>query len=218
MTPDQIAQALKSRGKSQKDAASAIDLDYVKFNKVMRNVRRLTADEDRALRTWLESTPVLGEPGREFEHGPSSGAIIEFGGSEYARIPVFDIRFAAGAGAINYSEQPIDFYPFNVSFLRTLTSAPVHLIAGFQAFGDSMEETIYDRDWCFADLRQRSLMQPGIYAMVFEGDGLLKRASQHIETKAVTLTSDNKKYPSMTIKKPDRLSVVGRVFMSIRRH
>ena len=81
-----------------------------------------------------------------------------------------------------------------------------------------MEPTIFSRDWVFVDRRKTRLTNPGIYALVFEGDGLLKRAAQHLESRAVTLISDNLKYPPQTLKKPEQLIVVGRVFMSIRRH
>jgi phage repressor protein C with HTH and peptisase S24 domain len=144
--------------------------------------------------------------------------VVEISGIEFARIPVYDIRFAAGAGAANYDETPIDHYLVSLSFLRSMTDAPLDQIAAFQANGDSMEPTINNRDWCVADLRKTKLFNPGIYALVWEGEGLLKRASQHLETLAVTLVSDNKAYEPQTIKKPDRLGVVGRVFMSIRRH
>lgn len=148
----------------------------------------------------------------------SRGDLIEVAGAEYARLPVHDIRFAAGAGAINDDETPIDHYLVSLSWLRSLTRAPLNQIRVFQADGDSMEPTIYNRDWVFVDTSRTRLTNPGIYALVFEGDGLLKRATQHLESGAVELSSDNPRYKPMTIKKPDRLMVVGRIFLSIRRH
>lgn len=149
----------------------------------------------------------------------SVGSVVELCGTEYAMLPVYDIRFAAGAGAINDpNEDPIDHFPFSLSSLRNLTDAPLDMIAIFQSDGDSMEPTIHSRDWVFIDRRKKRLTNPGIYALVYDGDCLLKRAAQHLESGAVHLISDNQKYPAMTIKKPERLLVVGRVFLSIRRH
>jgi phage repressor protein C with HTH and peptisase S24 domain len=92
------------------------------------------------------------------------------------------------------------------------------MIAAFWVAGDSMQPTIGDGDLCVADLRRTQLTNPGIYAMVFEGEGLLKRAAQHLETKAVTLISDNDRYPPQTISRPDQLKVVGRIIASVHRH
>lgn len=171
---------------------------------IVRLAKALSVEPD-----WLAGTPA---PPKK------SDDIIDVAGAEYARLPVYDIRFAAGAGAQNDDETPIDYYLIGMPLLRGMTDAPVKDIAVFQADGDSMEPTIHSRDWVFVDMRKKRLTNPGIYALVFEGDGLLKRAAQHLETGAVTLISDNAKYPPQTIKKPERLTVVGRVFLSIRRH
>jgi phage repressor protein C with HTH and peptisase S24 domain len=144
--------------------------------------------------------------------------LVEVQGAEFARLPVYDIRFAAGSGSINEDETPIDHHLISMSLLRALTDAPLDKIGMFQAAGDSMEPTIQNRDWVAVDLRFNRLVNPGIYALVFEGEGLLKRVSRHLETSAVTLISDNKRYDPQTIKKPERLQVVGRVILSIRRH
>lgn len=167
---------------------------------------------------WLRNKPEAADSEREFTPAPGAGGIVEIAGTEFARLPVYDIRFAAGAGAHNDDETPIDHYMISMSLLRSCTDAPTTQIAIFQADGDSMEPTINSRDWVFVDRRKSRLTNPGIYALIFEGDGLLKRAAQHLESGAVTLISDNPKYPAQTIKKPERLSVVGRVFLSLRRH
>jgi hypothetical protein len=38
------------------------------------------------------------------EVAPPASNIVEINGTEFARIPIYDIRFAAGAGSQNYSE------------------------------------------------------------------------------------------------------------------
>lgn len=172
---------------------------------------------------WLEGgRGRMEDPGRDWAGPPHALSkrdnLVEIGGSEFARLPVYDIRFAAGAGAVNYEETPIDYHLLSMSFLRSLTDAPLTMLGMFQASGDSMEETIHNRDWVVTDLRFNRLVNPGIYALVFEGEGLIKRVSRHLETGAVTLISDNRRYEPQIIKKPDRLQVVGRVILSIRRH
>lgn len=175
-------------------------------------------DPTTALKSGAISKVGLKDEARRYEPGTTHGHVVEIAGTEYGQIPVYDIRFAAGHGSLNEQESLVGYYPFEMNFLRTLTDAPLKMIAGFQASGDSMEPTIFEKQWCFADLRRRNLAQPGIYALVFENEGLLKRAEMHLESRSVTLISDNKIYKPMTIKKPERLIVVGRVFASIRRH
>lgn len=186
-----------------------------------------------ALASALKTTPEwllsehgakeLGEDAQEFRRNDlpvvaSPDMIIEVGGQEFVRIPIHDIRFAAGAGAENYDETPSDYYLMSHNLLRRYTASPLQYIKAFWASGDSMEKTIFDGDLCVADLSKTRLTNPGIYALVYDGDGLLKRASQHLETRAVTLISDNEKYPPQTITRPDVLQVVGRIIASIRKH
>lgn len=172
---------------------------------------------------WLEKEAGgMADEGREFRPEPAvtrhGDFLFEIGGLEFAKLAVFDIRYAAGAGSTNYDEKPIGYHMIAMSELRTFTDAPVPMIYGFQVIGDSMEKTILDRSWCFADMRINNLRNPGIYCFDNEGEGLLKRAQQNLEDKTVTLISDNPLYPPQVIKKPERLRVIGRVFMSIHRH
>lgn len=172
---------------------------------------------------WLEGEGSINDPAQPWD-GPQTvvsinyDRLVEVAGSEFARLPVYDIRFAAGAGTVNYDETPIDYHMLSMQFLRSITDAPLDMLAMFQASGDSMEEAIHNRDWVVADRRVTRLVNPGIYALVYEEEGLLKRVERHLETGAVTLISDNKRYQPQTIKKPERLQVVGRVILSIRRH
>lgn len=167
---------------------------------------------------WLES----GKGRMEDVTAPNMPVVrdnlVEIGGADFACLPVYDIRFAAGAGSVNEDETPIDHHLISMSLLRSLTDAPLDKIGMFQAAGDSMEPTIQNRDWVCVDMRLNRLVNPGIYAIVFEGEGLLKRVSRHLENGTVTLISDNKRYEPQTLKKPERLHVVGRVILSIRRH
>lgn len=144
--------------------------------------------------------------------------LVDMGGREFVNIPIYDIRAAAGFGSENYDETPIDYFPIALSFLRAITDAPWQYIGILQIEGHSMYPTLHDRDLVFLDLRRKSLKKEGIYALNFEGDTIVKRAQQHIETGHVTLTSDNAQYKPQVIKHPDRLNVIGHVFWSLTRH
>lgn len=164
------------------------------------------------------------EDGREFESkggksvAPPRSDIIEFGGRDFANIPIYDIRAAAGFGSENYDETPMDHFPIAMPLLRAITDAAPEFIGILQVDGRSMYPTLHDRDLAFVDLRRNSLKKEGIYALNFEGETIIKRAQQHMETGHVTLTSDNPQYKSQVIKHPDRLHVIGHVFWSLTRH
>ena len=221
-----VKEARASAGMSQRTLADRVGMTQQAIAALEKNSVAKTArvnDIARALNVspeWLEGkTGALRDPEMLWAAPQVSvGGLVEIAGMEFARIPVFDIRFAAGAGAENGDETPIAWHTIGISVLRTWTDAPVSQIAVFQADGDSMEPRIHKGDWVLVDRRRTRLTNPGIYALLHEGDGLLKRASQHLETGAVTLVSDNPAYPPMTIKKPERLTVIGRVFLSITRH
>lgn len=171
---------------------------------------------------FYQNNPLFGAFGSgPAESSPKEGSVVELGGEEYARLPVFDIRFAAGYGSENHDESPVSWHTMNMQSLRSFTDAPVSQVAVFQADGDSMEPKIHNRDWVMVDLRRNRPTNPGIYALVFEGDGFLKHTSQDLETGAITLVSANPAYRDQTISSPEtlaRLKVIGRVFLSITRH
>lgn len=148
---------------------------------------------------------------------PDISSIVTIGRTEFARLPVYDIRAAAGNGAAVTHEAPIDWQLWNLSALRSLTASPLEEIDILRVTGDSMENELHDGDYIFIDRRKRRLGNPGIFVLNVEGDLIVKRASMNIETRAVTLRSDNARYPEMVIKKPENLVVIGRVFLVIKR-
>lgn len=167
----------------------------------------------------------LTEEGREFTGSGQGKAlamppreIIEVAGTELVRIPIYDIRAAAGFGAENYDETPIDHFMIALQMLRAITDAPPEMIGILQIMGDSMYSTLKDRDLAWVDLRRKKFAREGIYAMNFEGETIVKRVQQNLETGAVTLISDNPIYKPQTIKHPERLHVQGQIFWSLSRH
>lgn len=220
---DRIAAAREAKGLNQTQLAKIVGISA-------QAIQQLESGETRgtkhlvAIATALDVTPESlhgsGDAGKKIAGASIKANIVEIDGAEFAKIPVYDIRFAAGHGSEGGEEEAIDYYLVSMNLLRAATDAPIASIAIFQADGDSMSSTINNRDWVFVDLRKTRLTNPGIYALVYDGERFLKRVIQHLETRAVSLISDNPAYKpqSQTIKKPELLNVIGRVFMSIRRH
>lgn len=147
-----------------------------------------------------------------------TGSIFEVGGAEFARIPVYDVHLSAGYGATNSTENILDFYTIGMNMLRDFTDAPINRLVFVRVKGDSMEPLLTTGDWVLVDTRETRLATPAIYAFVNDGEAIIKHASQHLETGAVTLFSHNPKYEPQTITNPDCLRVIGRIALSIRKH
>lgn len=111
-----------------------------------------------------------------------------------------------------------DFVPVPLGLLQTVTEAPPEMIAVLRVTDDSMYPTLKSGDLAFVDLRQNRLARDGIYALRFNGGTVMKRAQLHLETRHITLSSDNPKFKSQLVRQPERLLVIGQVFWSLTRH
>lgn len=213
---ERLRDEIAAKGTNMKSLSKAADLGETFVRDILERSRVPSIENAQKICEKLDVSyeAIFGNGGLK------GGGVVELNGIEYARLPVYDIRWSAGPGSDGGDEIPIDHYLVSLNLLRATTDAPVGQIAIFQSDGDSMASTINNRDWVFVDRRRTRLTNPGIYALMVDGDRLLKRAQQHMETGAVTLISDNPAYrpQQQTIKRPERLTVIGRVFMSIRRH
>lgn len=188
-------------------------IDYGRAYKVdaawiLTGIGKGMSDEGREF-TGSGEGKALAKPARE---------IVEVAGVDFVRIPIYDIRAAAGFGAENYDAVPIDYFPIALQMLRTLTTAAPEKIAIIQVTGDSMFPTFKDRDLVWVDLTRTKIAREGIYALNFEGETIVKRVQKHLDTGHVTLLSDNPIWPPQEIKNVDRLFVEGQVFWSLTRH
>lgn len=232
--PGKFLRALRERrGLSRPDLARQVGTHPNQIQKLENNDRTLSLQ-------WMERlAPHLGISTLDFVKGvdaeksdapeatnqqpiPSAlcpdGIIFDLGGTEFARIPVYDVQFSAGFGAQNDYEQPLDYHVISVATLRRLTDASIKQLLFLQVRGDSMEPVLFGGDWVLVDASRTNLVSPAIYAMVYEGEGFLKHASKSIETGSINLVSHNPAYAPQTVSSPEKLRIVGRVVLSIRRH
>lgn len=127
-----------------------------------------------------------------------------------------DILASAGGGAYNQSEATT-LMAFDKTFLKQqfgLTSFNnIHIIT---STGDSMEPTISAGELLFISPIENEanyIKEGGIYIIMCGDSVLLKRVSKNNISKEITLISDNRIYPSQTIKIEDFESckILGRV-------
>lgn len=136
--------------------------------------------------------------------------------SEMVSIPVYDVRLAAGDGAINDRANVIDQIPFKKNYLDNITRGiNTRHLAIFEARGDSMLPTIADRDLVLVDTSDNQISD-GIFAYSMMGEARLKRFQTSFDS--LTIVSDNK---SLYEAEPIPLSVakdieiIGRVKLRI---
>lgn len=136
---------------------------------------------------------------------------LRVGSEDFYPVPVYDIRAAAGAGALADDGEPATYQVFRANFVENLTGAALSLLSVIEVTGDSMEPTMYGGDQVLVDRSIRSITHDGIYILRLDDAIIVKRCAKDYATKAIQIISDNQKYPIQTVKSSDRLQVIGRV-------
>jgi phage repressor protein C with HTH and peptisase S24 domain len=137
---------------------------------------------------------------------------------ETVSIMRMDLSYAMGPGT-NLDDSYVEGEPivFDLSFIRSLTPSPPHMLRVVDGIGDSMSPTIGDREWLIIDLAQRVLnMQDRIWAISLFGAGAVKRL-RAISKTSVLVISDNPDVADQEVDIDD-LSLVARLVGSIKRH
>lgn len=147
---------------------------------------------------------------------PGAG-IVEVDGQEFASISRFDARLSAGPGCILETDpEPLGHQLFEAQWLRSISAAAPSRLAILQVDGDSMEETLKDRDWVMIDRTQTRLNRSGIYAFGVGDATWVKRIELDLENKLVQIISDNEHYPMQRLQE-NELRVLGRVIYVVGR-
>jgi phage repressor protein C with HTH and peptisase S24 domain/DNA-binding XRE family transcriptional regulator len=151
------------------------------------------------------------------KESPLSTGLVEVSGREFASIPRFDARLSAGPGCIlEHDPEPLGYQLFEAQWLRALSSAAPSHLAILQVDGDSMEDTLRDRDWVMIDRTQVRLNRSGIYALGVGDTAWVKRIELDLENKLVQIISDNTRYGVQRLPE-EELRVLGRVIYVVGR-
>lgn len=145
-------------------------------------------------------------------------------GEEYARIPLYDARLAAGSGQQNDHEQITSRVAFRHDWLKQVgIHAATAVLA--RAEGDSMEPAIYSGDLILIDrsrselpVRQRlpqDTRPASIYAILIDGMARVKRIERPAE-EVLLLMSDNPAYGPefLTGSAAQTITIIGEVVWS----
>lgn len=144
-------------------------------------------------------------------------APVVLGEDEFVAVPSYDIRAAAGDGAVNFDEQPRHFLLYRRAWLRSVSASDVEHLAVLRVSGDSMQPTLYDGDTVLVDRSVTRVGRDGLY-ILRSGDELqVKRVSRHPQSATLSVRSDNPAYPSFDGIALDAVAVLARVIWMARR-
>jgi phage repressor protein C with HTH and peptisase S24 domain len=139
--------------------------------------------------------------------------IVEFAGTSYAAVGVWDIQVSAGHGIIPYDGEPEAFNLFRVDFLRTVSRAPLGMLAAIRVSGDSMANTLHNGDHVLVDRTINRVGRDGIYVIRLGADDeiMVKRCARHPGSKTLQIKADNPEYPTYDGIRDEDIQVLGRV-------
>ncbi|CAK1836859.1 MULTISPECIES: phage repressor protein [Vibrio] len=118
---------------------------------------------------------------------------------DWAKLPVYDVHAAAGAGALIESEYQIGVFSLPVELLHEYGLKPCYSSIIF-VDGDSMEPTLSHKDRLLVDIReQQHPVATGVYVIRIDEAVYVKRLQWDIENGLYKVISDNLRYPAFSI-------------------
>jgi phage repressor protein C with HTH and peptisase S24 domain len=194
---NQLARLRHDRGLSQQELADKLNTTAVSIGRYEREDQRLTLPLLRRLAKILDASiaEIAGETRTSPEHLP---------------VPVFDLRAAAGAGALADDTQVTEHLMFREQWLRRI-AGDVRELFVLGISGDSMWETLHDGDHVLVDRAQINPRREGLYVIRIDDMLQVKRISMHPVSKLLTVKSDNPAYRTYENIPPDDIAIMGRV-------
>lgn len=131
---------------------------------------------------------------------------------EFVMVRRFDVRSAAGAGAVAETAEQLAPLAFRKDWIRTRLRRNPDTLMAIENGGDSMYPTIADGDILLIDTGESEIRTQGIYSLVIDGLLVTKRCLIGARGKLV-LKSDNPSYGVTEMHPADieDLRVLGRV-------
>lgn len=132
--------------------------------------------------------------------------------SDYAFIPLYDVRAAVGPGAPVESEEIVDLLVINRAWVRQQVGADPSNPFFLYVEGDSMEPMLRPGEMILMDRGAANVPVDGIYVIRLDGHLMVKRI-QREPGNVLTLSSMNPAYKPIALRLGDGrdLAVIGRV-------
>lgn len=116
----------------------------------------------------------------------------------FVLVPRYDVKAAAGRGAINESEDLIEHYAYKEAWLRQELKVDPARLCIIDVVGASMEPDIYEGEELLVDRSITRFIGDGVYLVRFEG-GLLVKQLQRAPGGILRLVSRNGRYETQTV-------------------
>ena len=135
---------------------------------------------------------------------------------EFVAIPHYDVRAAAGHGAVNYGEEQLKPLSFRRDWLaqRRLSAGNLFVVG---ISGSSMEPYLSDGDVALADKSQTNVVDGKTYVLRLDGNLLVKNL-QLLPQGLIQVASFNPGFPPYAVDLTNGaidVAVIGRVIMSM---
>lgn len=208
---NRIAELRESAGLSRIELAEMLGVTPQQIGYLEKGQRKLTVPWMNKIAKALKCDPAdLLAPVKRAPL-PATTRELKIGQVDYIRVPVFDIRAAAGYGTLVDDEHPMAYEIFMLDQVRRYVRNGVDSLALLTVSGDSMWDTLHDGDHVLVNRAVNTIKQDGIYVIRIDDDLMIKRISRHPSTKKLTIKSDNKNYPTFENVDPDTITVAGHV-------
>jgi len=139
------------------------------------------------------------------------GALTRLISSEYAFIPLYDVRASAGHGAVAGDEEILDLLVINRAWIRQHVSVDPARLSFLYVEGDSMEPLLRPGEMILVDQGASNIPCDGIYVVRIDGFLMVKRV-QRAPGGLFIVSSENPKYKPIELQPgdPKDFAVIGR--------
>lgn len=228
---ERIAQARGSR--NQEEYADLLGVTKVTLGRYERNERAPDVEFMNAASSRGDINPnwllygvgprsfmegAGGEPAKVWEQATVGPSAVRNSGAKYdatesfALIPLYDVRAAAGHGALAADRPPAEHWAFSRSWIAgSLGVSPSRLILVTVA-GNSMAPDVHDGDVVMVDRGDVEVLREGVYVFYLEGHIYVKRL-QLLDDK-LSIISSNGDFPQREVSAAQENStfrLIGRV-------
>ena len=145
----------------------------------------------------------------------TSQFLSDTGKSRYVAIPRLNIAASAGHGALAEHEQIVEYFAFDLDFVRNhLRRDPKNLVL-IEARGDSMDPNIRDGDILAVDLTPGQPLHNAQLYVIRVGENLMVKRLELRLDGGVIVHSDNPRYAPETVSRSDlnTLNILGQVIL-----
>lgn len=154
--------------------------------KISRTLALLISKEFDVQTSWLvdgegamrKENPILSNRCSKDSPLPTlipSKYVNRLASGDFAFVPLFDVRAAAGAGAVAESEEVVDLLVLNRIWIRQQLGADPSSLSFLYVDGDSMEPLLRPNEMILVDRSSAHAPVNGVYVIRLDGNLLVKR-------------------------------------------